>query len=416
MSNKNGKERKTPKLRFPGFTGEWEERKLGEMGITYTGLSGKTREDFGHGDGRFVTYMNVFLNPISDLTKTETIEIDKAQNNVRYGDVFFTASSETPEEVGMSSVWLGNIENIYLNSFCFGYRPTVEIFPYYMAYMLRSEAVRRKIIYLAQGISRYNISKKSVMEIKVPIPDLTEQKKIGEYFRKVDHLIILQQNKMEHVKKLKKGLLQKMFPRKGEDMPELRIPGFSDAWEQRKLGEVAEKVYGGGTPKTSEEEFWGGNIPWFQSADLHEHEVQLAIPKKAITTLGLQKSAAQLVPGNSIAIVTRVGVGKLVFMPFSYATSQDFLSLSELNIDGKFGCYAIYRLLQREKNLTQGTSIKGITKDEILQKKIVVPNKIEQKKIGDYFTRLDHLITLHQRKLDHLKQLKKGLLQQMFIM
>lgn len=173
------------------------------------------------------------------------------------------------------------------------------------------------------------------------------------------------------------------------------------------MGEVAEKVYGGGTPKTSEEEFWGGNIPWFQSADLHEHEVQLAIPKKAITALGLQKSAAQLVPGNSIAIVTRVGVGKLVFMPFSYATSQDFLSLSELNIDGKFGCYAIYRLLQREKNLTQGTSIKGITKDEILQKKIVVPNKIEQKKIGDYFTGLDHLITLHQCKCFHIQNVLK---------
>ena len=92
--------------------------------------------------------------------------------------------------------------------------------------------------------------------------------------------------------------------------PQVRFKGYNDAWEQRKLGEVAEKVYGGGTPKTSEEEFWGGNIPWFQSADLHEHEVQLAIPKKAITTLGLQKSAAQLVPGNSIAIVTRVGGGK----------------------------------------------------------------------------------------------------------
>lgn len=196
--------------------------------------------------------------------------------------------------------------------------------------------------------------------------------------------------------------------------PEIRFKGFTDDWEQRKLGEVAEKVYGGGTPKTSEEEFWGGNIPWFQSADLHEHEVQLAIPKKAITALGLQKSAAQLVPGNSIAIVTRVGVGKLVFMPFSYATSQDFLSLSELNIDGKFGCYAIYRLLQRERNLTQGTSIKGITKDEILQKKIVVPNKIEQKKIGDYFTGLDHLITLHQRKCDEVKTLKKYMLQKMF--
>lgn len=162
---------------------------------------------------------------------------------------------------------------------------------------------------------------------------------------------------------------------------------------------MADRTYGGGTPKTSEEEFWDGEIPWFQSADLAEHEVQFAIPKKGITELGLKKSAAQLIPSDSIAIVTRVGVGKLAFMPFPYTTSQDFLSLSELKIDGEFGCYAIYKLLQREKNLTQGTSIKGITKEELLNKSIEVPIQEEQAIIGRYFSNLDNLITLHQRKL-----------------
>ena len=198
------------------------------------------------------------------------------------------------------------------------------------------------------------------------------------------------------------------------DTPNIRFKGFMRDWEQRELGELAEKTYGGGTPKTSQEGFWNGNIPWFQSADLTEHEVLSAIPKKGITEIGLQKSAAQLIPGNSIAIVTRVGVGKLVFMPFSYATSQDFLSLSELNYDEIFVCYAIYKLLQKEKNLTQGTSIKGITKEELLNKKIEVPNREEQKKIGRYFTNLDHLITLHQRKCDETKELKKYMLQKMF--
>ena len=403
-----------PEIRFKGFTDDWEQRKLGEMGSTFTGLSGKTKEDFGHGDAKFITYMNVFSNPIADLQMTETVEIDSKQNCVKAGDVFFTTSSETPEEVGMSCVMPENADNTYLNSFCFGYRPTEKFDLNYLAYVLRSESFRKEMTFLAQGISRYNISKNKVMEVEIPVPSLEEQSKVGRYFSNLDNLITLHQRKCDEVKTLKKYMLQKMFPQNGINVPEIRFSGFTDVWEQRKLGEVAEKVYGGGTPKTSEEEFWGGNIPWFQSADLHEHEVQLAIPKKAITALGLQKSAAQLVPGNSIAIVTRVGVGKLVFMPFSYATSQDFLSLSELNIDGKFGCYAIYRLLQRERNLTQGTSIKGITKDEILQKKIVVPNKIEQKKIGDYFTGLDHLITLHQRKCNELRKMKKFMLQNMF--
>lgn len=205
------KDARKPAIRFDGFTDDWEKRKLGDIGETYTGLSGKTKEDFGHGDAKFVTYMNVFSNPLADLSMTEPIEIDKKQNEVKYGDVFFTTSSETPEEVGMSSVWLENCDNTYLNSFCFGYRPSENINPFYMAYMLRSENVRQKIIFLAQGISRYNISKNKMMEISVPLPTLDEQQKIGKYFRNLDTLIILHQRKSEKLKQFRTAMLEKMF-------------------------------------------------------------------------------------------------------------------------------------------------------------------------------------------------------------
>ena len=173
----------------------WEQRKLGEMGQTYTGLSGKTKDDFGHGQARFVTYMNVFSNPISNPEMTEPIEIDPKQNEVEVGDVFFTTSSETPEEVGMSSILLEKRGKTYLNSFCFGFRPSEKIDSYYLAYMLRSESTRAKIILLAQGISRYNISKNKVMEIAVSLPSLDEQKMIGQYFSQLDNLITLHQRK-----------------------------------------------------------------------------------------------------------------------------------------------------------------------------------------------------------------------------
>ena len=151
-----------PQIRFCGFNSTWEQRKLGDMGTTFSGLSGKTKKDFGCGDAKFITYMNVYTNAISDIDMTEKVGIDNKQRTVHYGDILFTTSSETPEEVGMSSVWLGNEENIYLNSFCFGFRPTEILNSYYMAYMLRSDATRKNIIYLAQGISRYNISKNRV--------------------------------------------------------------------------------------------------------------------------------------------------------------------------------------------------------------------------------------------------------------
>ena len=174
---------------------------MGEVGTTYTGLSGKTKEDFGHGEGKFITYMNVFSNSISDLNMVEPIEIDKRQNEVKVGDVFFTTSSETPEEVGMSSVLLENCENTYLNSFCFGYRPTEKFDNKYLAYMLRSSEVRNKIVFLAQGISRYNISKNRMMEIEIPIPCLAEQEAIGTYFRNLDNLITLHRRAYHYTKR-----------------------------------------------------------------------------------------------------------------------------------------------------------------------------------------------------------------------
>ena len=181
------------------------------MGSTFTGLSGKTKDDFGHGEAQFVTYMNVYTNPVADLNMTEKVEVDPRQQSVKYGDIFFTTSSETPDEVGMSSVWLGDAGNTYLNSFCFGYRPEKKIDPYYMAFMLRSAAVRKKLIYLAQGISRYNISKNRAMNIEILLPGLDEQKKIGEYFKSLDHLITLHQREVNKLKNLKKSLLGKMF-------------------------------------------------------------------------------------------------------------------------------------------------------------------------------------------------------------
>lgn len=196
--------------------------------------------------------------------------------------------------------------------------------------------------------------------------------------------------------------------------PKIRFQGYTEDWEQRKLGEIATETYGGGTPKTSNEEFWKGDIPWIQSSDLIDECLFDVRPRKCISQEAVSKSATKLVPQNSIAIVTRVGVGKLAFMPFSYATSQDFLSLSGLKTDPEFTVYALYKMMQSVSNEVQGTSIKGVTKDELLAKKIIFPSCNEQKKIGAYLHNFDHLITLHQRKCDETKKLKKFMLQKMF--
>jgi type I restriction enzyme, S subunit len=197
--------------------------------------------------------------------------------------------------------------------------------------------------------------------------------------------------------------------------PKIRFEYFTKNWEERKVADFSEETFGGGTPKTSNKEYWNGEIPWIQSSDLDEHKVSGVLAKKKITDKGLQNSATKLIPKNSLAIVTRVGVGKISLMQFKYATSQDFISLSNLKVNEWFGVYSLYNLLQKELHNVQGTSIKGITKNELLGKEIIIPTNIEeQTKIGKFFKQLDEAIALHQQEITTLKQTKQGFLQKMF--
>ena len=267
----------------------------------------------------------------------------------------------------------------------------------------------------ATGGTIKHLNQNILVDFPVILPQKSEQILIGAFFQQLDNLITLHQREYAKLVNIKASMLEKMFPKDGSAYPEVRFAGFTDAWEQRKVSDLAEKTYGGGTPTTSNEAYWNGDIPWIQSSDVVDGKLLGVEPRKWITQDGLNNSAAQLIPGNSIAIITRVGVGKLAFMPYSYATSQDFLSLSKLNAEPLFTVYACYKKLQSELNAVQGTSIKGITKDELLAKNIMVPRYAEQQQIGAYFKQLDNLITLHQRKLEKLQNIKKSMLEKMFV-
>ena len=196
---------------------DWEEIALKELGETFTGLSGKTKENFGKGKGKFVTYMNVFSNSTANLAMTENVEIKdgEKQNEVCYGDIFFTTSSETPDEVGMSSVWLSHESNVYLNSFCFGYRLNSEsegkVTHQFLGVQLRADHIRKQIVFLAQGSTRFNISKAKLTEIPVYLPAIQEQQKIADFLSMLDLRIEQLSQKVELLKEQKKGLMQKMF-------------------------------------------------------------------------------------------------------------------------------------------------------------------------------------------------------------
>ena len=381
---------------------------MGNCGTTYGGLTGKTKEDFGHGNARFIPYTNVFDNPLTDTKRLEAVEIDSSQNQVAYGDVFFTVSSETPGEVGMSSVWLSDQEDVYLNSFCFGYRQDSTFDPHYLAYMLRSSSVRSNLTLLAQGISRFNISKNKVMELSVPVPSAVEQMQLGQYFTKLDHLITLHQRKYDKLVQTKKAMLDKMFPKPGEVYPEIRFKGFTDPWEQRKLGEIFEEyseknradlppltiIQGGGTVYRDESnrnlQFDKNSLSNYKAVNPDDFIVHLRSFEGGLekaTCCGLISPAYHTFHGD--------GIDSDFY--YLYFRSKRFI-----DTDLKPHVYGI----------RDGRSI-----DIDGMKTIPIPwtTVNEQRAIGGFFNNLDSLITLHQRKLELLRNVKKAMLDKMFV-
>ena len=193
---------------------DWEEKKLGGIGHTFNGLTGKTKDDFGRGKP-YIQYMQIFESSKINIDNFGLVDVrdDENQKVAQYGDVFFTTSSETPDAVGYSSVLLDDIDKLYLNSFCFGFRPNSldELSPNFAQFLLRSANFRRRVVRLAQGSTRYNMSKVQLMKEVISLPCLKEQTKIANFLSSIDSKIEQVSKQLDESKQFKKALLQQMF-------------------------------------------------------------------------------------------------------------------------------------------------------------------------------------------------------------
>ncbi|EHU9083140.1 restriction endonuclease subunit S [Aeromonas dhakensis] len=196
------------------FSGEWKKSTLGNLGNTFNGLTGKTKDDFGFGK-KYIPYINIFKNSRIDLEALDLVDVKEgeSQSLTQFGDIFFTTSSETPDEVGMSSVLLDQVDEVYLNSFCFGFRlfDFKSLLPEFARYLLRSENIRSEIAVLGQGATRYNLSKKQLMKLELVLPNINEQKKIATILSTADQEIASLQQKLDTLKQEKKALMQQLL-------------------------------------------------------------------------------------------------------------------------------------------------------------------------------------------------------------
>ena len=382
-----------PEIRFAGFTDPWEQRKLGDVTKIKTGDS-DLQDAVPNG-----------LYPFF-------VRSDKVERSNRY--LFDGEAILVPGEGRLGEIFH------YING-KFDYHQRV----YKISDFVDVDAkfVMYSMMYGFKKHALENTAKATVDSIRLPtltefkfrVPCRDEQYQINVFFSRLDNLITLHQRKYDKLCAVKKSMLDKMFPKPGEIEPEIRFAGFTDPWEQRKLGDIA-TIVGGGTPSTNNDAYWDGDIDWYSPAELGE-QVYADRSVRRITQAGYDSCSATLLPaGKTILFTSRAGIGNTAILRRSACTNQGFQSLV-MNDD--IDVYFVYSMTDRIKKFAEqkasGSTFLEISGKGLAAGEFVFPSKDEQTAIGSMFKQLDHLITLHQRKLNLLKNTKKSLLDRMFV-
>ncbi|MGK4127707.1 restriction endonuclease subunit S [Ligilactobacillus saerimneri] len=387
-----------PKLRFPGFKGAWEQRKLGKITSRVKGNDGRMNlptltisAASGWLDQKERFSGNIAGKEQKNYTLLSEGELSYNHGNsklAKYGAVFVLKDYRE-----------ALVPRVY-HSFKMNKENSADFIEYTFLTKRPDRELRKLVTSGARMDGLLNINFDNFMSIKLNIPSYDEQLKIVEFLRKFDTLITLHQRKLDHLKEQKKGLLQKMFPKKGEVVPEVRFPGFTNAWEQRKLGEVLSYEQPG---------------PYIVSSDNYDDKYNVPVLTAGKSfLLGFTneiEGVKEATKSDPVIIFDDFTTGShYVDFPFKVKSSAlKILSKRSERIDTKF----IYEVLSGINYIPQSHERHWIS--QFSKFNVMIPSFQEQYRISCLFKQLDSLIALHQRKLDHLKLLKKGLLQQMFV-
>ncbi len=402
-----------PKIRFKGYTEEWEQRKLGELAeIVGGGTPSTGNPEYWDGDIDWYAPAEIADQIYLESSQRKITELGYDSSSAKMlpaGTILFTSRAGIGKTAILTRKGCTNQ----------GFQSIVphkgELDSYFI--FSRTGELKRYGELVGAGSTFVEVSGKQMASMELMMPStMREQQQIGAFFRRLDHLITLHQRKCEEVKKLKKYMLQNMFPRNGRNVPEIRFDGFTDAWEQRKLGELAE-IVGGGTPSTGNPEYWDGDIDWYAPAEIAD-QIYLESSQRKITELGYDSSSAKMLPAGTILFTSRAGIGKTAILTRKGCTNQGFQSI--VPHKGELDSYFIFSRTGELKRYGElvgaGSTFVEVSGKQMASMELMMPSTMrEQQQIGAFFRRLDHLITLHQRKCDGLKKIKKFMLQNMFV-
>ena len=381
---------------------------------TFSKGAGYSKADLKTSGKPIILYGRMYTKYETIIRNVDTFAEEKAGSVYsESGDVIVPASGETAQDISRASVVANS--GILLGGDINIIHPNNELNPGFLALTISNGNQQKKLSMKAQGATIVHLHNEDLKGVDILCPSIDEQTLISEFFERIDNTITLHQRKLESIKLLKKSLLQKMFPKSGETVPEVRFPGFTDAWEQRKLGDLAD-IVGGGTPSTSKGEYWDGDIDWYAPAEIAD-QIYVSSSQKKITQAGYDNSSAKMLPVGTVLFTRRAGIGKTAILAKKGCTNQGFQSI--VPHEGQLDSYFIFSRTDELKKYGEttgaGSTFVEVSGKQMARMELLMPPTIsEQREIGRFFASMDSTITLHQRKLESIKLLKKSLLQKMF--
>jgi len=404
-----------PVLRFPEFSGEWEEKRLGDFFVFKNGVNAdKSQYGSGH---KFINVLDIIADhPITSESIIGSVSISDQEfkkNEVVFGDIIFQRSSETREDVGQSNIYLDKKQTATFGGFVIRGRPITKLNSEYFDFLLKTSKARKDITSRSGGSTRYNIGQESLSAVLVDVSTSPhEQQRIAAFLSSVDKKFEWLGRKKNLLERYKKGMMQKLFSQQirfkddnGNDYPD---------WNKVRVDAVGD-VITGSTPDTTKSSYYDGNIPFFSPADIPEHGGKVTYTKKTLTPEGLAK--ARPVPAKSTLFVC-IGstIGKVAQSSRDGVTNQQINAIVAKN--GNIPDFLYYVMVNKAphiRNLTAVQAIPIVNKSTFAKENIIIPHPDEQTKIANFLSSLDDKINLIESELNHAQTIKKGLLQQMFV-